>query len=93
MFASAFPDLNLRLAELLAELGMPARLLGSVLASATVDLVENADSRDPDDRRALVEFVHSVGRERVEEYLALLTTGGPLVPADSADQASARSRQ
>jgi hypothetical protein len=94
MFASAFPDLNLRLAELLAELGMPAVLLGPVLASATVDLVENTDSRDQNDRRALVEFVHSLNRERVEEYLALLTTDGPLVPVDAADPAaSTRSRQ
>ena len=39
MLASAFPDLNLRLAELLMELQMPAPLLGPVLASATLDFV------------------------------------------------------
>lgn len=77
--ASTFDDLSLRLAELLSELQMPAVLLGPVLAAATVDLVDGADSRDPDDRRGLVDFVQRLSRERVEEYLALLTTDGPLV--------------
>ncbi len=78
--ASAFPDLNLRLAELLAELRMPPQLLAAVLAPATLDFVEKATSRDPDDRRGLVEFVQALRPEQVEEYLALLTAGGPLVP-------------
>ena len=80
MLASGFPDLNLRLTELLAELAMPAALLGPVLASATLDLVTNVSARDPDDRRALVEYVQQLGIDRVEQYLALLTTDGPLVP-------------
>jgi hypothetical protein len=84
MLASTFPDLNLRLAELLAELKMPAALLGPVLTSATLDLVETAASRDQDDRRGLVEFVQALGAARVEQYLALLTTDGPLVPAGEA---------
>jgi hypothetical protein len=84
MIASGFPDLNLRLAELLAELRMPGVLLGPVLAAATLDLINGATSRDPDDRRGPVEFVQSLTGARVEEYLALLTTDGPLVPIDDA---------
>ena len=84
LLASAFPDLNLRLAELLADLKMPASLLGAVLAAATIDFTENATSRDPDDRRGPVEFVQALGSERVEQYLALLTTDGPLVPTGDA---------
>ena len=80
MLASAFPDLNLRLAELLAELQMPAALLGPILTSATLDFVNSVISRDPDDRRGLVEFVADLRVERVEQYLALLTNDGPLVP-------------
>ena len=80
MTASAFPDLNLRLAELLSDLHMPAALLAPVLAGATPDFVNAVVSRDPDDRRGLVEFVQSLKAERVEQYLALLTTDGPLVP-------------
>lgn len=89
ILASGFPDLNLRLAELLAELKMPASLLGPVLASATLDFVNTVTSRDPDDRRGLVEFVQAVRAEHVEQYLALLTTDGPLVPISDATQATA----
>ena len=84
IFASGFPDLNLRLAELLTELHMPAALLPSLLAPATLEFVENAVSRDDDDRRGLEEYVHALRRERAEEYLALLTTDGPLVPVGEA---------
>jgi hypothetical protein len=80
IFATSFPDLNLRLAELLAELKMPAALLGPVLSSATHDFITSVTSRDQDDRRALAEFVHTLPVDRVEQYLALLTTDGPLVP-------------
>jgi len=87
ILASGFPDLGLRLAELLAELKMPAELLGGVLASAMFDFVNGATSRDEDDRRGLTEFVLALRVDRVEEYLAMLTTGGPLVPPrDDADR-------
>lgn len=80
MAASAFPDLNLRLAELLSDLHMPAPLLRGVLTSATLDFVNSVNSRDGDDRRGLVEFVQALRADRMEQYLALLTTDGPLVP-------------
>jgi hypothetical protein len=89
LFAGAFPDLNLRLAELLATLQMPAELLGPVLAPATLDLANNAVVRGQDDRRSLVEFVQALTPTRVEQYLALLTTGGPLVPLEGADDLTA----
>jgi hypothetical protein len=82
ILSSGFPDLNLRLAELLAELRMPASLLAPVLAAATLDLVDTAAVRDSDDRRALVEFVSGLRPVRVEQYLALLTADGPLVPVE-----------
>ena len=84
MAASAFPDLNLRLAELLGDLHMPATLLGPVLLAATLDFVNSVTSRDPDDRRGLTEFVQALKSDRVEQYLALLTTDGPLVPLGDA---------
>jgi hypothetical protein len=79
LLASAFPDLNLRIAEHLSNLRMPAALLGPVLAAATLDFVNSVVSRGPDDRRGLVEFVVGLDSDRVEQYLALLTTDGPLV--------------
>jgi hypothetical protein len=80
IFASTFPDLNLRLAELLAELKMPALLLGPVLRSATLDFITTVTSRDQDDRRGFIEFVQGLRVDRLEQYLGLLTTDGPLVP-------------
>ncbi len=59
---------------------MPAVLLAPVLTAAALDFVNSVASRDPDDRRGLVEFVQSLRPDRVEQYLALLTTDGPLVP-------------
>jgi hypothetical protein len=79
---SVVPDLNLRLAELLTEMRMPATLLAPVLASATLDLVNTVPSRDEDDRRGLTEAIDGLGQDRLEQYLALLTSDGPLVPVD-----------
>ena len=80
MVASAFPDLNFRIAELLSDMHMPAALLAPALTSATLDFVNTATSRDQDDRRGLVEFVQALQVDKVEQYLSLLTTDGPLVP-------------
>lgn len=82
---SGFSDLNLRVTELLAEIPMPAAMTAPVLASATLELVEGAAMRDHDDYRGLIEFVGSLRRVRVEQYLALLTTDGPLVPLDTGE--------
>lgn len=82
ILATGFPDLNLRLAELMSELQMPAALVAPVLAPATLDLIEGAVLRDSDDRRGLVAFVQNLGSSRVAQYLALLTTDGPLVPVE-----------
>ena len=90
ILVSVFPDLNLRLAELLADLKMPARLLPSVLAAATLDLINLTFSRGQDDRRGLVDFVHGLTQDRLELYLALLTTDGPLVPLEDTGGGSAR---
>jgi hypothetical protein len=84
VFVSGFPDLSLRLAELLADMQMPASLLGPVLASATLEFVNTGVSRDEDDRRGLMEFVQALDKQRLEQYLALLTTDGPLVPVEDA---------
>ena len=83
--SSGFSDLNVRVTELLAEVPMPAALTAPVLASATLEMIESATMRDHDDLRGLIEFVNSLRRVRVEQYLALLTTDGPLVPLDTGE--------
>jgi hypothetical protein len=61
---------------------MPASLLAPVLASATLDFVNGVASAHRDDRHGLIAFVRDIGLDRLELYLALLTTDGPLVPID-----------
>jgi hypothetical protein len=87
MVAAAFPDLKLRIAELLAELDLPARLMVPVLPAATLDFVNTANPPGRHDRRALEAYVRGLRVEQVEQYLALLTTGGPLVPLDDGSPA------
>jgi hypothetical protein len=86
--ASIFPDLTLRLAELLADLNMPAALVPGIAAAATSDLVDRAPSRYAGDLRGIVEHVQSLTTDDLERYLALLTTGGPLVLVRESDTAA-----
>lgn len=83
--AGVYPDLNLRLVELMAGLEAPPELLGAVLSAAALDCVNTAAVRSQDDRRSLVEFAQALTPERLEQYLALLTTGGPLVPLEGSE--------
>jgi hypothetical protein len=93
MLMSTFPDLNLRLAEFLSDMRMPAALLGPVLASATLDFVNTTISRDNDDRRGLIEYVQGLDQDRFEQYLAVLTTDGPLVPLERSDAGRATDKR
>ena len=86
VLATGFPDMNLRLAELLDELKMPGALLAPILASATWDFLMNVRINDYDDVPAWVSFVSAIGVDRLEQYLALLTTDGPLVPLTDGSQ-------
>jgi hypothetical protein len=84
----AVADLNLRLAEALATLHMPASLLPGVLAAATVDVVDGTPARYPDDLRSVAGRVESITVDDVEQYLAMLTTDGPLVPEEQSGHTS-----
>jgi len=79
--ASRFADLTLRVVETLAELGLPASLRPAVLEVATLEFLDRAQPAGQDDWRALIVYVQSLPRGRVEEYVATLTATGPLVPA------------
>jgi len=86
VLATGFADMNLRVAELLDELHMPGALLAPVLASATWDFLMNVRITDFDDVTAWVTFASAIDLDRVEQYLALLTTDGPLVPFTEGSQ-------
>lgn len=86
LVAVAMPDLQLRIAELLADLGMPAVLARDVMSAAALDLVNLARSQGHDDIRSIIDHVHGVGAELLETYLALFTVDGPLRDATSVSE-------
>jgi hypothetical protein len=78
--ASGLADLNLRVAQMLGELGLPAALAKSVLASAALDFIEGVAPRGPDDWWTVARAAQAVPRERIEDYVsASATVDGPLV--------------
>ena len=76
--ATAMPDLNLRVAEVLAELKVPASLFSTVLAYATQDFIDDAPALYDDDWAGIVQFAAQLSRERIEDYVAALVAAGPV---------------
>jgi hypothetical protein len=72
------PDLNLRVAEVLAELKVPASLFSTVLAYATQDFIDDAPALYDDDWAGIVQFAAQLSRERIEDYVAALVAAGPV---------------
>ena len=85
--ASSSPDLNLQIALMLAEMGLPAVLAKSVLAAAVQDFVEDVAPTDPVDWWSLSRAATTVARERVEDYVAAAASiDGVLVPDEIDDE-------
>ena len=80
LLAEQFVDLPLRIAEALAQLGLPARLTRAILALATQDVLDAYRPAYIDDWSAMVAAVRGLPDGRFVDYLAALTAGGPLVP-------------
>jgi len=78
VLATQMPDLNLRVAVLLHELGLPAGLARDVLLAATQDFIDETAPTDPDDWLTLVRSAQALKRERVEDYVGALAASGPL---------------
>jgi hypothetical protein len=79
--ASSSPDLNLQIAMMMAEMGLPAVLAKPVLAAAVQDFVDNVSPTDPVDWWSLSRAATSLARERVEDYVAAAASiDGVLVP-------------
>ena len=80
--AARIPELNLRVAALLAELRVPATLFPHVMAFATQDYVDTVPLVHPDDWMAFVGRAAALSRERVEDYVAAVIASGPVRLAD-----------
>ncbi len=83
MMAGVFPDLNVYVASVMGELGVPATLMRSVLASGALEFSEGVWISDPGDWTSLVAAARRVPVERIEDYVAAAAVvDGPLVPID-----------
>jgi hypothetical protein len=74
------PDLALLVGELLDERRLPASLARSVLMVATLDYLDRASLAYDDDWMTMVADVQRILPSRMDDYLASVTTAGPLVP-------------
>jgi hypothetical protein len=79
--ASALADLHLHAAMMLKELRLPAALAKVVLSAAVQDFIDEVKPNDDADWLTLARFARTMTRERVEDYIAVATASGPLMPA------------
>jgi hypothetical protein len=82
LMASTVADLNLRVAIALGELRLPAAAAKSVLSAAVQDFVDEVRPADFNDWLTLVRTAQAIPRERIEDYVAVATADGPLVPQE-----------
>jgi hypothetical protein len=78
--ATGVADLNLHVAVMLKEMGLPAALARVILSGAMQDFVDDVKPTDDGDWLTLVRRARTVPRDRVEDYIAAATATGPLVP-------------
>jgi len=74
------PDLVLRLVQETARLGLPGRLVPSLLTFAAQDYWHDVSARFPDDWPAMARQALALSASRVEDYVAALAGNGPLRP-------------
>jgi hypothetical protein len=82
MVPALVPDLMLAVADSLAARRLPARLLAGVLSVAAQDLLDHVRVSHADDWPGLVAEAQRVVRGRLEDYVAALTSDGPLMPLE-----------
>jgi hypothetical protein len=79
LLAAEVADVNLRVAEVLGRRHLPAALARAVLAGAVQDYVDQVRPLHSSDWLTLVRSAQAIPEDRVEDYVAALTTDGPLV--------------
>jgi hypothetical protein len=84
LMASGIPDLNLYIASVLGELGLPAALTRAVLEAAVLDFVEGVAPTDPNDWWSVARGARTVPHQLIEDYVAAAAAvDGPLVPDET----------
>jgi hypothetical protein len=83
LLAARGADVALLIAEHFAELQLPATLAPGVMAFAMLDALHGAQPAYFDDWSEFGRAAQSISRERVLDYVAALTAGGPLLPVET----------
>jgi hypothetical protein len=86
LLATRGTDVAIRVAEALAELGLPAALAPDTMAFAMRDVVDGAQPAYFGDWMAFARAARSLSRERITDYVAALTIDGPLLPVSADDR-------
>jgi hypothetical protein len=87
IIATQAADLPLRVAVALHDRALPAVLARDVLLAATADFVDEVSPTDSDDWLGMVRTAQRWPQSRIDDYIAALSAGGPLIPADAPEQA------
>jgi hypothetical protein len=80
LLATEVADVNLHIAELLSARKLPASLAPGVLAAALQDYIDQVRPLHASDWLTLVRAAQTIPDDRVDDYVAALTTDGPLAP-------------
>jgi hypothetical protein len=75
-------DVALQIAETLAALKLPASLAPAIGGFAVQDVIEHAELGYTDDWEEFGRAARELPRDRMLDYIAALTAGGPLVPVE-----------
>ena len=75
-------DVALQIAATLAALRLPASLAAAIGGYATQEVIEQAQLAYVDDWEEFGRAARELPRDRMFDYIAALTAGGPLVPVD-----------
>jgi hypothetical protein len=78
-------EVALRVAEFLAELKLPASLAPGIVAYAMQDVLDRAQPAFFDDWPAFEHAARNLPRERLIDFVAALSAGGPLIPVTQHD--------
>ena len=86
LVASVVSDLNLHVAMMLRRLALPAALARVVVSGAMQDFIDTVKPTDPGDWLTLARAARTATRERIEDYVAVATAAGPLMPVNTSQQ-------
>jgi hypothetical protein len=80
VLAAGIPDLQLRVALAVRELGLPASMTGTLLMFAVQEFVDHVQPTDANDWLTLVLSAQRLSRERIEDYVAAAAAREPFAP-------------